>query len=148
MYTVAKGQTNLLQKSRRGLGIEGQKSGSPPPTDNNLKEESMVPSVVGTLVFNAPQTLDRRARKREARRSKDKASSQEKDDFQQMVEEHRQLVSFLSKSWSQIRRDIDADCGGVKYHEDSFNPELSDFEPFNLDLWMEKKIYDAVMAGI
>ena len=45
----------------------------------------MVPSVVGTLVFNAPQTLDRRARKREARRSKDKASSQEKDDFQQMV---------------------------------------------------------------
>jgi len=147
MYTIAKGQTHLLQKSRRGPGIEGQKSGSPPP---GLKLASPPPpdsksiqdSMVGSLVFTTPQTsLDRRARKKEARRTRDKANSQEKEDLQ--VEEHRQLVSFLTSSWSKL-----LDSGELKYHEETNNPELSDFEPFNLDKWMEKKIYDAVMAGV
>jgi len=98
--------------------------------------------MVGSLVFTTPQTsLDRRARKKEARRTRDKANSQEKEDLQ--VEEHRQLVSFLTSTWSKL-----LDSGELKYHEETNNPELSDFEPFNLDKWMEKKIYDAVMAGV
>ena len=39
--------------------------------------------MVGSLVFTTPQTsLDRRARKKEARRTRDKANSQEKEDLQ------------------------------------------------------------------
>jgi len=158
MYTVAKGPTNLLQKSRRGVtNLENcndvvQKSVSPSPDTSASKcQEQDMPQ----LVFHCPTPDDKKSRRREGRRSKQVPTNADSNNVEQeeaeenvQKEKYRELVSFLSQSWSQVRTEIESDCGMVRYLQEAENPQLLDFQPFDLDFWMQEKLYNSIMAGI
>merc|ERR1719341_2685989 len=111
------------------------------------------------LIFNS---VDRKRGKRGGGVGKQPKHQQQKQQQQQQqqlqhshpvqntekVEEHRRIVSFLSQSWSEVSKEIQTDGGSVEYLEESDNPDLRNFEPFDLDVWMEEALFNAVMASV
>merc|ERR1711962_424070 len=147
MYAVAKGPTYLIQRSRRGLKSvydeqrkSARSSASPPPTP--LSQEQSCPP----LVFHSRD--ERKGRSGKAGKREAEKSRKTSEEGRQREEEHRKIVSFLSQSWDQTRQEIDSDCSTVEVLQESDNPELQGFQPFDMDAWMEKRLFNAIMAGL
>jgi len=167
MYTVAKGPTNLLQKSRLGLKNLEQENGQ--KYDQTDKPGQLNPADRLGQFAEMPQFQSLESRKTESpdSRKKSKRRGKGKDTVDetsstppplketpspaqqiQETEQYRELVSFLDQSWNQIRTELDTDCESVNYYEQPENAHYTDFQPFNLDVWMEQKIYNSIMAGL
>ncbi|XP_023344606.1 MAPK regulated corepressor interacting protein 2 [Eurytemora carolleeae] len=150
MYTVAKGPTQILQKSRRsGLkqhaeSLDGQKSRSVSPQLELVNETHQLPR----LVFqNVNEKRGNRRVGRGEKRKEEYIRGGRHISHLKPTKEHRQLVTFLSTSWSQIRTELESDCGVVVYSQ-SKTSDVLDFTPLDLDSWMEKKIYEKLMLDL
>jgi len=138
MYTVAKGPTAILQKTRRGL-------------NKNLEN-----SVEGTKTGEREVISVRRAECKETKEPlrivfqpvKMRNNQRRRVQQEHLSPEHRELVSFVTEGWVRVKREMDQGSGKVAVYQDTTNPSLEQFEPFDLDAWWGKKLYQNLTSGI
>merc|ERR1711915_798460 len=111
MYTVAKGPTALLQKTRRGLsrGLESPSEGPPVKMRNNQRRRVQ---------------------------------------HEHLTEDHQELITFVTESWVRVKREMEQGDGAVAIYQDTTNPTLDHFQPFDLDAWWGRKLYQDLTSGL
>lgn len=58
--------------------------------------------------------------------------------------EHREIVTFVTSGWEVVKSEIEQGSGKVKYYQELTNPRLSGFQPFDLDAWWGKRLYNSL----
>merc|ERR1712126_388181 len=123
MYTVAKGPTAILQKTRRGL-------------NKNLEN-----SVEGTKTGEREVISVKRAESKETQEPL-------RIVFQPVKMRNNQRRRVQQEHLSPEQREMDQGSGKVSVYQDTTNPSLEQFEPFDLDAWWGKKLYQNLTSGI
>jgi len=113
MYTVAKGPTALLQKTRRGLsrGLESPSEGPPEKKEQSGKE---------AIIFHPVKMRNNQRRRVQ---------------HEHLTEDHQELITFVTESWVRVKREMEQGDGAVAIYQDTTNPTLDHFQPFDLDAW-------------
>merc|ERR1712168_389024 len=133
MYTVAKGPQAILHKTRRGINkpLEGLDCTNKPSNreENDIAREKE-DKEISRIVFRQPVKM------------RNKRCEQEN-----LSPEHQEIVSFVTQDWVRVKREMEQGDGSVHYYEEISNPRLSDFEPFDLDAWWGRKLYQNLTSG-
>eukprot|EP00091_Calanus_sinicus_P016131 TRINITY_DN3536_c0_g1_i7.p1 TRINITY_DN3536_c0_g1~~TRINITY_DN3536_c0_g1_i7.p1 ORF type:complete len:153 (-),score=62.53 TRINITY_DN3536_c0_g1_i7:315-737(-) len=123
MYTVARGPTVIVQKTRRGLNKTLDTLNPPKETaPHTLQEEREPPEIVF-------QPVKMRNNNRKALQAEN------------VSPEHREIVTFVTTGWMLVKQEMEQGSGKVKYYQEPHNPQLSGFQPFDLDAWWGRKLY-------
>lgn len=153
MYTVAKGPTVILQKTRRAGLAKSLDSNT--PSDTGSREREQREQRVGA----ASQDRDRQD-SGEYRNNREQTSriifqpvkmrnnQRRRVQAESLSPEHRELVTFVTEGWVRVKREMDQGEGKVAVYQDSSNPRLEQFEPFDLDAWWGRKLYQNLTSGI
>jgi len=135
MYTVAKGPTVIVQKTRRGLNKNLENLDSPRVPER----ESVTTPELHLEDGDSPKIVFKQVKMRNNRKSFLQSS---------ISPEHKEIVSFVTEGWMRVKHEMDQDPGRVKYYQENTNPRLSGFEPFDLDAWWGKKLYHNLTNGV
>eukprot|EP00092_Neocalanus_flemingeri_P023780 GFUD01025800.1.p1 GENE.GFUD01025800.1~~GFUD01025800.1.p1 ORF type:complete len:137 (+),score=42.73 GFUD01025800.1:154-564(+) len=136
MYTVAKGPTVIVQKTRRGLNKNLENLDAPRvPERESVASTPELPLEDG----DSPKIVFKPVKMRNNRRN----LQQEK-----CSPEHKEIVTFVTDGWVRVKHEMDKDPGKVRYYQENTNPRLSGFEPFDLDAWWGKKLYHNLTNGV
>merc|ERR1711864_30429 len=135
MYTVAKGPAAIINKTRRGkskpLESLDQANREPDRGEVVVKKDE---ENLDTIVFLHPVKM---------RNQRGKVQQQEN-----ISPDHREIVTFITQGWDRVKSEMNLDTGNVHYYEERSNPVLSGFEPFDLDAWWGRKVYQNLTSGI
>merc|ERR1712215_279320 len=136
MYTVAKGPTVIVQKTRRGLNKNLENLDTPRVPERDPATNSPTTSVEER---DSPKIVFKPVKMRNNRKK-----------FQQenISPEHKEIVTFVCEGWIRVKQEMDQDPGKVKYYKEKTNPRLTGFEPFDLDAWWGKKLYHSLTNGV
>merc|ERR1712210_401932 len=117
MYTVAKGPTALLQKTRRGLarGLESAQGGQE------------------AIIFHPVKMRNNQRRRVQ---------------HEHLTEDHQELITFVTEGWVRVKREMEQGDGAVAVYQDTTNPTLDHFQPFDLDAWWGRKLYQDLTSGL
>jgi len=127
MYTVAKGPAGILQKTRRGLArSRGESLG-----EVGGRQEQGELDQEANIVFQPLRMRNQQRRRAEP-----------------LTPEHRELVTFVTEHWGRVKREVDQGTEGVAVYRDTTNPRLAAFQPFDLDAWWGKKLYQDLTSGV
>lgn len=147
MYTVAKGPTSIVQKTRRGLNKKLESL----DTSSRICEigvGSLDSSDMGPLGGDTPlcvfQPIKGKTRNLSER-------------TEEVTPQHKEIVTFVNEGWKQVEREMEASQNqgnetskiSVKYYKEKEpNPLLLNFQPFDLEAWWGKKLYHNLTSGI
>jgi len=126
MYTVAKGPTALLQKTRRGLarGLESAPEGQPEKREQGGQE---------AIIFHPVKMRNNQRRRVQ---------------HEHLTEDHQELITFVTEGWVRVKREMEQGDGAVAVYQDTTNPTLDHFQPFDLDAWWGRKLYQDLTSGL
>merc|ERR1712098_258468 len=125
MYTVAKGPTVIVQKTRRGLAKSldlAETARVPDSSITNIPEET---SLAPKIVFQPVKMRNNRKQLQ----------------TETVTPEHREIVT---SGWEVVKSEIEQGSAKVKYYQELTNPRLSGFQPFDLDAWWGKRLYHSL----
>ncbi|KAK0080207.1 hypothetical protein PV325_000305 [Microctonus aethiopoides] len=144
MYTVSKGPSKIVAKTRRGISQNldrletlrdlTRKSG---PTEKNCHDEEN--RQAPRPVFNV--------------NGKSKLSSQRHRIQEVITPQHEELIKFVYESWSQVdncaRNELDGCLTKTLYYNDGEpNDSLQDFKPFDLESWWGKRLFNNITKSL
>merc|ERR1711890_6365 len=149
MYTVAKGPTSIVQKTRRGLSKKLESL----ETSSRVCEIGLV-SPDSLDMGSSPLGGDTPLCVFQPIKGKTRNLS---DRTEEVTPQHIEIVTFVNEGWKQVKREMEANKkqGGeatskrVKYYQEKEpNPLLLNFQPFDLEAWWGKKLYHNLTSGI
>ncbi|XP_049778538.1 MAPK regulated corepressor interacting protein 2 [Schistocerca nitens] len=145
MYTVSKGPSKIVAKTRRGLShsqnierLETLRDQTKKPLDSDQGQVMNVPKPVFHSV--------------NGKRSNNQRTQQEV-----ISPQHAELINFVCESWHRICKEYEQepsehDRGSnhciVYYNDGERSPVLQDFKPFDLESWWGKRLFNNITKSI
>jgi len=134
MYRVRAGNTKEsklknLKKSSRPLsglsrGLESPSEGPPEKKEQTGKE---------AIIFHPVKMRNNQRRRVQ---------------HEHLTEDHQELITFVTESWVRVKREMEQGDGAVAIYQDTTNPTLDHFQPFDLDAWWGRKLYQDLTSGL
>jgi len=137
MYTVSKAPTTkMAARTRRGLtqkleGLDAYRELS--------RKSSSEPSPPSSPEMSSPKPVFSERRKQHARL---------KSDSPNISPQHEEIIRYLAHTWRRVKEDSSTsqDSGGediesLYYQQMEVHPALLDFEPFDLEQWWGRRLY-------
>merc|ERR1711974_158872 len=53
-----------------------------------------------------------------------------------------------AEGWVRVKREMEQGDGAVAVYQDTTNPTLDHFQPFDLDAWWGRKLYQDLTSGL
>merc|ERR1712131_9958 len=67
---------------------------------------------------------------------------------QKVSSEYLEIVSFINHGWSDVKQEMEKGNVSVAYYEETSNPQLASFSPFDLDAWWGRRLYQNLTNGL
>ncbi|XP_043270093.1 mapk-regulated corepressor-interacting protein 1 [Venturia canescens] len=156
MYTVSKGPSKIVAKTRRGISQNLERLETlrdlTRKTCDSQEDNEIVAHPLPKPVFNV--------------NGRSKMSSQRHRIQEVITPEHEQLIKFVYESWSQVEEratsedSADSECAETRgvlerssnsslyYNDGEPNDVLQDFKPFDLESWWGKRLYNNITKSL
>ncbi|XP_034939758.1 MAPK regulated corepressor interacting protein 2 [Chelonus insularis] len=151
MYTVSKGPSKIVAKTRRGISQNLDRldtlrelTRKPDPAEKDYNDE--INRHAPKPVFNV--------------NGKSKLCSQRHRIQEVITPQHEELIKFVYESWSQVdscvRNEVsekshDSKTGLITtlyYNDGEPNDTLQDFKPFDLESWWGKRLFNNITKSL
>ncbi|EFX74472.1 mapk-regulated corepressor-interacting protein 1-like [Daphnia pulex] len=153
MYTISKGPSQIVAKTRRGLAQKLESLDTIRDMTRKNSDSDEVESL-GSMspprpVFQAVSTTNKRHFH---------SSHRHHHHHQQpeiLTRSQQELIKYVYDRWQRVNRELKtstvptAEGTSVTYYQDaSPNPALQDFEPFDLEGWWGRRLYHTLTQSI
>ncbi|KAH0950245.1 hypothetical protein HN011_009657 [Eciton burchellii] len=149
MYTVSKGPSKIVAKTRRGI-------------NQNLERLETLRDLTRKADPDSDHEITRHVPKPVFHMNgKSKFMSQRHQMQEVITPEHEELIKFIYESWNQINiRPNNECCEGtectelsspnsiVYYNDGEPNDSLQDFKPFDLESWWGKRLFNNITKSL
>lgn len=146
MYTVSKGPSKIVAKTRRGVSqnfdrLENSRENTRKPAD--VDNNDVITSVPKPIFHN----ISKRAT--QIHREQDVISPQ-----------HEEIIRYIHDSWSTVclqyrrhyavpKEPANNNVQSIVYYNDGErSPVLQDFKPFDLESWWGKRIFNSITKSL
>ncbi|XP_011499899.1 PREDICTED: protein FAM195A [Ceratosolen solmsi marchali] len=154
MYTVSKGPSKIVAKTRRGINQKLERldnfrdlSRKSDPEEDGSEEDKIIRNIPKPVFYTS---------------SKLKPSLQRHRTRQEVITpQHEELIKFVYESWNQInarQRCLSSDDSDpyesssnetiVYYNDGEPNNVLQDFKPFDLESWWGKRLFNNITKSL
>ncbi|XP_013772911.1 MAPK regulated corepressor interacting protein 2-like isoform X1 [Limulus polyphemus] len=140
MYTLSKGPSKILAKTRRGLTQKVDSLESPRDFASKRPGE-----LNGTADMSSPKPVFQQVN---GRRSYNQKSSQDT-----ITPQHEEIMRYIHDSWKLVSREYEAakqpgaegKVNSVVYYQDNCSTsQLPKFEPFDLELFWGQRVIQSI----
>ncbi|CAB3363649.1 MAPK regulated corepressor interacting protein 2-like [Cloeon dipterum] len=145
MYTVSKGQSKIVEKTRR-VGI-GQKIERLDSRDHYRRTAECNGNGEEGHIMNQPKPV--------FNSNISKKFASQKSRQEEITPQHKEMINYVHDSWNLVSEEMDAHDknqnknGTVAYFECSEEcRELQDFKPFDLENWWGKRIFSKITESL
>jgi len=147
MYTISKGPSQIVAKTRRGLAqklesMDSIRDMTRKNSDSDEIESSANPVSPPRPVFQAVS-------------SKRHCSSHRHHQPEILTRAQQDLIKYVYERWQRVNRELKTtnlppnQGSSVTYYQDaSPNPALQDFEPFDLEGWWGRRLYHTLTQSV
>ncbi|XP_003692997.1 MAPK regulated corepressor interacting protein 2 [Apis florea] len=149
MYTVSKGPSKIVAKTRRGIS-------------QNLERLETLRDLTRKADPDDDQEITRHVPKPVFHMNgKSKFSSQRHQMQEVITPQHEELIKFVYESWNQVNTrqrsesSDGSDCSEpsspntiVYYNDGEPNDTLQDFKPFDLESWWGKRLFNNITKSL
>ncbi|KAJ9586131.1 hypothetical protein L9F63_020221 [Diploptera punctata] len=142
MYTVSKGPSKIVAKTRRGIAhtqnIERLETFTKKPLDSEQGQ-----------IMNGPKPVFHCVN--------GKKSGSQRAQQEVISPQHAELINFIYESWDKVCKEYEQEPSDsssstphcIVYHNDGEpNGVLQDFKPFDLESWWGKRLYNNITKSI
>ncbi|CAB3220140.1 unnamed protein product [Arctia plantaginis] len=149
MYTVSKGPSKIVAKTRRGLPQNLERLDC--RKDHNRKSSE---SEKGEIINMPRPTFHSNGRK----------TVHHRIPHQVITPQHEEIIRFISETWTQSaigesepssptsttesESSSPTPPSNLYYHDDEPSPVLRDFEPFDLETWWGKRLFQNITKSL
>lgn len=173
MYTVSKGPSKLVAKTRRGIPQNYEKYellrdlGRKPSDECDIASELSVPR----LVFQA----SKKSAAAQYIKTQQQQQKQGKSEQEIVSPQHEELIKYINDSWNMVVAANPYDVPGspdstgsncslssnssttsasstsstsTVYYNEPPSPVLVDFQPFDLETWWGKRIFNSITKSL
>ncbi|KDR12662.1 MAPK regulated corepressor interacting protein 2 [Zootermopsis nevadensis] len=146
MYTVSKGPSKIVAKTRRGIA-HTQNLERLDTNRDQLSKKPPEPEVGQVINVPKPVFHSVNAKKSSSLRAQQEVISPE----------HAELISFIYESWDKVCKEFEQESAEnssnapqcIVYHNDGEpNGILQDFKPFDLESWWGKRLFNNITKSI
>ncbi|EGI62783.1 PREDICTED: protein FAM195A [Acromyrmex echinatior] len=150
MYTVSKGPSKIVAKTRRGISqnLERLETLRDLTRKTDIEDDHEITCHIPKPVFHM--------------NGKSKLISQRHQMQQVITPQHEELIKFIYESWNQVntlqRNECcdDTECAElcspkdsiVYYNDGEPNNSLQDFKPFDLESWWGKRLFNNITKSL
>lgn len=150
MYTVSKGPSKIVAKTRRGISqnLERLETLRDLTRKADIEDDHEIIRHVPKPVFHM--------------NGKSKLISQRHQMQEVITPQHEELIKFIYESWNQVNtRQRSECCDGtecaelcspkdsiVYYNDGEPNDSLQDFKPFDLESWWGKRLFNNITKSL
>ncbi|CAH2039466.1 unnamed protein product, partial [Iphiclides podalirius] len=149
MYTVSKGPSKIVAKTRRGLTqnlerLDSRKDHNRKSSDSDNGEVLNMPKPV--FHSNGKKTIHQRIQ------------------HHVITPQHEEIIRYISETWTQTANgdsepstptspigsgnSSPAPPTNLYYHDDAPSPVLHDFKPFDLETWWGKRLFQNITNSL
>ncbi|KAF7995477.1 hypothetical protein HCN44_006584 [Aphidius gifuensis] len=144
MYTVSKGPSKIVAKTRRGINQNLERLDT--TRDSSKKNDSTedtnndeISRLAQKPVFNV--------------NGKNKFVSQRHRTQEVITPQHEELIKYVHESWSEVEDSARASeetnsTEAVYYNDGEPNDVLQDFKPFDLESWWGKRLFNNITKSL
>ncbi|XP_063215893.1 MAPK regulated corepressor interacting protein 2-like isoform X3 [Bacillus rossius redtenbacheri] len=150
MYTVSKGPSKIVAKTRRGIPHTQNIERLEILRDQLTKKSADTVEDDSSILLNGPKPVFHTVN---GKRSSSVRSQQEA-----ITPQHAALINFVYESWEQVCREYEqeplqqgasqARPTVVYYNDGECNSLLQDFKPFDLESWWGKRLFNNITKSI
>ncbi|XP_026762483.1 MAPK regulated corepressor interacting protein 2 [Galleria mellonella] len=148
MYAVSKGPNKIFAKTRRGLSQNLERLDS--RKDNNRKSSE---SDNGEII-NMPKPVFH---------SNGKKTVHQRIQHHVITPQHEEIIRYISETWTQTAygdsepttptsngsgSSSPSPPSNLYYHDDTPSPVLRDFQPFDLETWWGKRLFQNITNSL
>lgn len=148
MYTVSKGPSKIVAKTRRGINqnLERLETLRDLTRKADIEDDHEITRHIPKPVFHM--------------NGKSKFISQRHQMQEVITPQHEELIKFIYESWNQVNmRQRSECCDGIEcaelcspkdsivYYNDG-EPNLQDFKPFDLESWWGKRLFNNITKSL
>ncbi|XP_037074070.1 MAPK regulated corepressor interacting protein 2-like [Pollicipes pollicipes] len=142
MYTVSKGPSKIVARTRRGLT---QKLESLDAIRDLTRKSSSEPSPPSSPEMSSPRPVFSEKRRQNSRSKPTPTISPQ----------HEEVVRYLAHTWRRVKEEYaNADDSGggdiesLYYDQVEVHPALQDFQPFDLEAWWGQRLYQQLTGSM
>ncbi|XP_032671538.1 MAPK regulated corepressor interacting protein 2 [Odontomachus brunneus] len=148
MYTVSKGPSKIVAKTRRGINQNFERL----ETLRDLTRKTG-PEDNHEITRHVPKPVFHM-------NGKSKLTSQRHQMQEVITPQHEELIKFVYESWNQVNtRPTNECCNGTEctefcnpnsivYYDGEPNNSLQDFKPFDLESWWGKRLFNNITKSL
>ncbi|KAI8426100.1 hypothetical protein MSG28_005059 [Choristoneura fumiferana] len=148
MYTVSKGPSKIVAKTRRGLSQNLERLDSRKEQNRKSSESD------NGEIINMPKPVFH---------SNGKKTVHQRIQQHVITPQHEEIIRFISETWTQsaygdsepstpTSSGSDSSSpvppSSLFYHDESPSPALHDFKPFDLDTWWGKRLFQNITNSL
>ncbi|KAF0293751.1 MAPK regulated corepressor interacting protein 2 [Amphibalanus amphitrite] len=147
MYTVSKGPSKIVARTRRGLSQKLDSLDALRELTRKSSSDSSPPSSpetrsVADLEISSPRPVFSERRRQNSRHKPQPTISPQ----------HEEVVRYLEHTWSRVQEELDSSNGedaaeSFYYDQREVHPALLDFEPFDLESWWGRRLYQQLTGS-
>ncbi|XP_067002238.1 MAPK regulated corepressor interacting protein 2 [Anabrus simplex] len=146
MYTVSKGPSKIVAKTRRGIAhsqnlerLETSRDTKKPLQELQQGQGMNVPKPVFHSINGK------------------KSSSHQRVQHETISPQHAELINFIYESWDKVYKEYEQEPSDsshssqhciVYYNDGEPSPVLQDFKPFDLESWWGKRLFNNITKSI
>uniref|UniRef100_A0A1B6CSM9 MAPK regulated corepressor interacting protein 2 n=1 Tax=Clastoptera arizonana TaxID=38151 RepID=A0A1B6CSM9_9HEMI len=140
MYTVSKGPSKMVHKTRRGLSQNLDRLDN---LRDNIKKSADVED--GDFI-SVPKPVFHTVN--------GKKSNSARTQQEQISPQHEEIIKFIYESWTSVCQECvteqhDSSSSTIVYYEDGEpNNTLQDFKPFDLESWWGKRLFNTITKSV
>ncbi|XP_020290804.1 MAPK regulated corepressor interacting protein 2 [Pseudomyrmex gracilis] len=148
MYTVSKGPSKIVAKTRRGINqnLERLETLRDLNRKTDPEESHEITSHVPKPVFHT--------------NGKSKLISQRHQMQEAITPQHEELIKFIYESWNQVNTQQGSECcegtectdlsspNSIVYYDGEPSNSLQDFKPFDLESWWGKRLFNNITKSL
>ncbi|XKL63044.1 hypothetical protein PGB90_005408 [Kerria lacca] len=141
MYTVSKGPSKFVAKTRMGLPSHFDSSWEISKKNSEFCNHEDINCVVSDI--SKPVFLQINNKKLHSMRSQEI-----------LTPEHEEIVKFVSENWTSVackskeKTSIKNGSSTIYYQVSESNNQLKDFVPFDLDSWWGKRLFNTITKSV
>ncbi|KYM94399.1 PREDICTED: protein FAM195A-like isoform X1 [Cyphomyrmex costatus] len=151
MYTVSKGPSKIVAKTRRGISQNLERL----ETLRDLTRKADIEDDHDEIICHVPKPVFHM-------NGKSKFISQRHQMQQVITPQHEELIKFIYESWNQVNTRQRSECCNdtecaelcspkdsiVYYNDGEPNDSLQDFKPFDLESWWGKRLFNNITKSL
>jgi len=154
MYTVSKGPSKIVHKTRRGISQNLDRLDNSRDFSKKWVETQSEPSSPDDWSIRIDKPVFH------------KKSSNMRAQQEVISPQHEEIIKFIHESWSSVCKECDKENGEslhseqdngeshipspsiVYYKESEPNHHLQDFKPFDLESWWGKRLFNTITKSV